>query len=285
MSMDQVSSDSDKGKAKTIDSIESMSQEDEEKGVIDQDGEYSVGSYGGGHRGLSTKQKAAQDERATLAKQESQAISYLRWIVFLVLMVVGATFAFLVFFFTNRDQVDRFEDEFRYYALQVAESFNSQLERIIDASDTLSTDITSHALITQSEFPFVTLPDFELKAANARIAGDTVMIYYLPHVPEELTGAWETYAEANRQQGTAAFESEEKLKVHQDASFGLEPQELYGLAEEFRETFAVAVSTRVNTSKIWYVTGEFSEDKVSLWIFQIAFQKASMRKSSDYLYF
>jgi len=170
-----------------------MSQ-DEERGVITEDGEYSVSSRsdGGHHRGLSTKQKAAQDERATRAKQESQAILYLRWIVFFLLIVVGTTFAVLVSHFFRKQQVDQFEGDFRYYARQVADRFNSQLKRTLDAQDTLSTDITSHAVGTGSIFPFVTLPDFEFKGANARITGDTTSIVYMAYVDEEERVQWET---------------------------------------------------------------------------------------------
>jgi len=163
MTTDQVSYNPNEDKVK--DDLESISQEEGE-GVVTEDGEYSISmrsDVGPPYRRLSTRQKAAEDERATLAKQESKAISFLRGIVLVVLIVVGATFAYLVFFFTEREQEGRFKNEFVYYAQQVIDSFNGQLEGVLEASDTLSTDITSYALVTESKFPFVTLPDVELK--------------------------------------------------------------------------------------------------------------------------
>jgi len=181
-------------------------------------------------RGLTTKQKAAEAERATLAKQESQAIKCLRWIVFLVLLIIGAAIAGLIFHFVREEQVDQFEEDFKYYATQVTETFNKQLRRTLDAQDTLSTDITSHAVDTESSFPFITLPEFEFKGANARIAGDTTLIYYMPAVTEEIRLQWEKYAAEHKDHNEIAFASEQISKAEQDMSFGLETPEYSGLA-------------------------------------------------------
>jgi len=226
-----------------------MSQHEEEKGVINEDGEYSVSSsrsHVGDHRGLSTRQKAAQDERATLAKQESKAISYLRWIVLLVLFIVGSTFAALVFRSVRKQQVEQFQDDFRYYAEQVTDTFNSQLKRTLDAQDTPSTEMTSHALTIESVFPFVTLPDFEFRGANARITGDTTMISYMPAVKEEIRVQWETYAAAHQNHIATAYASEQISKVEQDSSFGKETPEYHGLALDL-----INDPVYVDTSKIW----------------------------------
>jgi len=229
-----------------------------EEGIINAEGENSVGSSSrsdiGAHHGLSTKQKAAQDERATLAKQESKAISCLRWIVFLVLIIVGATFSALVFHFVRKQQVDQFEADFQYYAEQVTDTFNSQLKRTLDAQDTLSTEITSHALDTGSVFPFVTLPDFEFKGANARITGDTLSIYYMPTVKEEERVQWDTYAAAHMGHIATAYASEQISKVEQDRTFGKETPEYEGLALELINTPA-----SIDTSKIIPVKANAAE--------------------------
>jgi len=205
-------------------------------------------------RGLNTKQKAAQEERSTLANQESHAIFWLRCIVLLVLIMVGATFAGLVFHFTNKGQEERFVKEFGYYSEQVAVRFQSQLKRTFDATDTLSTDITSHALATGAVFPFVTLPDFELKGANARITGDASAYFYMPYVTEESKDQWESYAATNRVQGMTAYASEEEHKIEQDMSFGLETPEIDGAAKAFLNA-ADEVLPLLNRTKVWNVDG------------------------------
>jgi len=265
-----------------IDSSESVSQ-DEEKGVITTDGEYSVSSdSNGAHRGLSTKQKAAQDERATLAKQESQAISCLRWIVLLVLIIVGTTFAALVFHFVREEQLRQFAGDFRYYAEQVINRFNSQLKRTLDAQDTLSTDITSYALETGSVFPFVTLPDFEFKSANARITGDSTFILYLPCVKEDTKVQWETYAAAHSNHSATAYASEQTSKEEQDRSFGKETPEYEGSPLEFILLVENNPAFFV-TSKIWPPRANATQ--VS-WCFSHAtFFPHCRCKSPDFLFF
>jgi len=214
-----------------IHNVQALSH-DEENGVIDEDGDESAsnGSNMGSQRRLSTKQKAAQAaERSTLGKQESQAISYLRCMVLLILFMVGATFVVLVFHFVQEEQQDQFGD-FRSNAKQVTDSFNNQLKRILDAYDTLSTEITSYAIESGSTFPNVTLPDIEFKGANARITGDTTFVFYMPYVREETRVQWETYSAAHFDQRAAAYALEHVSKNEQDRSYGKETPEYEGFA-------------------------------------------------------
>jgi len=233
-----------------FDSVESAeNQEDEEEGVIAEDGAYSVSSCSerGSQRGLTSKQKAAQTERSFLGKQESKAISYLRWLVLLLLIIVGATFASLVFHFIHEQQSEEFDADYWYYAEQVTDSFTSHLKRTLDAQDTLSTTITLHALDTESVLPFMTLPSFEVASANARITGDVPFVWYMPYVKEEMRVEWEAYAAAHRDHNATAYVSEQLIKEEQDESFGMETPAYEGIALEAIKNSGGSV----NTSMIW----------------------------------
>ena len=215
--------------------------------VIADDDEFSISS-----KGLSAKQKAAQQERSTLAAHETRAIFCLRLVVLLSLMIVGVSFALALFKYTNVIQEQEFEDQFGFYRDQVFEKFNRQLERTLNAMDTLSSEITSHAESSGSEFPFVTVPNFEVHSANARISGDAVAIFYMPYITEDLKVPWETYATANRAFIKIALDSEEARKVAQDQLFGLKPPQIDGLAGEYLELLESLNGTSlVDTSKIW----------------------------------
>jgi len=183
-------------------SLKSMSHCDEEEENIseDYDCSSSVRTDVVALRGLNIKQKAAEEERSTLGKQESEAIEWLYWTVVFVWFMVGISFGSMVYGSIREGQEIVFREQFAYNAQQVTDKFQSQLRQTLDAADNLSVDITSYALATGSKFPFVTLPDFELKGANARITGDTLMIYYFPYVKDALKGRWETYAATNREQ-------------------------------------------------------------------------------------
>ena len=156
---------------------ERVTSDDSELGI-------STRSSVGTPAGLSARQKAAQQERSTLGIKETRAIFCLRLAVLLTLMMVGVSFALALFYVRIAMQEQDFEEQFGFYGDQVIEKFNRQLERKLNSMDTLSTDMTSYARSSGSEFPFVTVPDFEFRGANARISGDSVSIFYMPYITE-----------------------------------------------------------------------------------------------------
>jgi len=219
--------------------------------VITEDDDDDISSSGEAPVGPSMKEKAAQEERSTLAKQESTAIAYLRWIVLFVFIIIGVAFAWATFYLVHKDQQERFEEQFHYYAKLVIDRFPNHLERVIHVTDTFSTEMTSHALATGSVFPFVTLPHSEFKGANARIGGDFVMIYYMPYITEDLKVPWETYAAANRGYYANASASEETSKIAQDKSFDMETPGLSGKALGVFE-FMQGPGASLDFSTIWF---------------------------------
>lgn len=101
------------------------------------------------------------------------------------------------------------------------ESFHSAVESRLGASHALATTITSYALDTQNEFPFVTLPNFAIRGSAFRISADAMGVHWVPLVTEAKRQAWEAYAEANRFQIDEAFLEDAKLRKKQDEEFGL----------------------------------------------------------------
>jgi hypothetical protein len=234
-----------------------------------EDGEYSVSNTsdeGGTPRGLSAKQKAAQEERATLGKNETRAIFCLRVVFLLALVLIGSCCAVSVYFIVLDTQQAELVKQFGFYADQVIDRFHGQLERKLDASDTLSTGMTSYALASGSKFPFVTVPDFEFMGANARIAGDTVMTFYMPYITEDLKTPWEAYAVANFGHDYAGYTSEITCKKAQDKLFGLTTPEIDGLALEYLQWVASNDTDHsdFDPTKIWY-DGQDSVE-VSPWV-------------------
>lgn len=56
--------------------------------------------------------------------------------------------------------------------------------------DALSVDFTSFAKETGQEFPFVRLPDYDVRAANARVLGESYVINFFPLVKEVQREEW-----------------------------------------------------------------------------------------------
>ena len=254
MSKLQRSSTKEEDADEDLGSVDSWDPLTDTKGVITDDGEYSISppSDIGNPKGLSAKQRAAMQERMTLAVKETRAIFCLRLVVLLTLMVIGVSFALALFYHTKAAQEQEFEEQFGFYRDQVFEKFNRNIERKLNALDSLSTDMTSYAKSSGSEFPFVTVPDFEFRGANARISGDSIFIIYTPYITEALKLSWENYTAANRVHAGIALDSEEKSKIAQDQLFGLTPPKIDGLAGEYLKLLDTLNGTKLfDTTKIW----------------------------------
>ena len=237
-----------------LDSVDASGDENADEEALTKDGEYLISGafHPGEPQGLSAKQRAAKQERLTLAANETRAIFCLRLVVLLTLMILGISFALVLFKYTNARKEQEFEEQFGFYRDQVIEKFNRQLERKLNAMDTLSSEITSHAKSSGSEFPFVTVPDFEFRGANARISGDAVAIFYTPYITEDIKVPWETYSTANQVYNSMSLQHEEESKIAQDQLFGLKPPKIDGLAGEYLELLESLNGTSlVDTSKIW----------------------------------
>ena len=254
MSKFQSSSTKQEDADENLGSVDSWDPQTGDEGVITDHDEYSIAppSDIGDLKGLSTKQRAAKQERSTLAVKETQAIFCLRLVVLLTLMTIGVSFALALFFHTNAAQQQEFEEQFGFYRDQVIEKFTRNIERKLNALDSLSTDFTSYAKSSGTEFPFVTVPDFEFRGANARISGDSIFILYTPYITEALKLPWENYTAANRAHDRIALDSEQASKAAQDASFGLTPPKIDGLAGEYLKMLVTLNGTSIfDTSKIW----------------------------------
>ena len=125
----------------------------------------STAAGGGEHHENEAEGNAAEREleRKTLARKENQAVSYLRAIVLVVLLITAALVSAFIYLYVSQTQKDDFESEFESHAAKILETFHDSVERKIEAIDALSVQYTSYARATGASFPNVTLPDMEIR--------------------------------------------------------------------------------------------------------------------------
>ncbi len=115
---------------------------------------------------------------------------------------------------------DRFETVFEESAYQVLESFQDALEQSLLSLDAMSVSITSFATAMNLTFPFVTMPDFDVRGANMRIQSGSHVLCYLPIITNEKRAAWEDYAMQHRFHADVAFAREDYFRKQQDVAYG-----------------------------------------------------------------
>jgi hypothetical protein len=236
---------------------------DESRGTIDPSGDYSVStdSENADLEAVNVKQKAAEDERRTLGKRESRAIGWLRLLVLGLLVLFGFATSVSVYFLIRETEEDAYSNSVNHFTEVVIDRFNVGIERKLEALDTLSTSITSHALESNETFPFVTMPDFEYKGSNARISGDSILTLYLPYISADQRGAWEDYAQQNGLEIYNAWKEEERMKALQDEKFGLEAPQLEGLGLEAVDLGTLVLAGQIGIAPtIWVPGGDEAHD-------------------------
>lgn len=94
-----------------------------------------------------------RDVLDALTGKENQAVSYLRFFVLGVLTLAAFAFSAVAYYSTRLDQLSDFHSRFEIYSQELIDSFHKAVEKKLEAVDTLSMSITSHALGSNSTFP------------------------------------------------------------------------------------------------------------------------------------
>ena len=158
-------------------------------------------------------------ERKTLAKKENRAVFWLRILVIVVLLTTTALVVTFVYKDMSGSQQESFEAAFESDSLKVLDSFHRSVRRMMDSSDSLSTFYTSYALSSGSNFPNVTLPDYQLVTANSRIMSETVLFNYYPLVTDENRIGWESFVLENQDVFNISLGAELEWINHQNSLF------------------------------------------------------------------
>ena len=184
---------------------------------------------------LDLRDQAAAEERKTLAKNETRAVSALRVFVLFVLFLTAVLVSLAVFYYTRDVEEDEFDARFKSIADSVMNSFHDAVERKLGAMDTVSTTLTSYALSTGAKFPFVTFPDFDVRMASTRIQADGIYLMWMPIVTDEQREEWVNYTVQEQGHLLPEYFREESLRQQQDAAFGYgnEERKLHGNHNEY----------------------------------------------------
>ena len=179
------------------------------------------GGGGGAGNAMGMKEQAAQKERDSLAKVETKAVSFLRYIFRCVLLLTAILVSFSVYVYARNDEKFNFESAFIANSERVLDSFHDSVARQIGAIDALSVSITAYALESNLQFPFVTIPSFEISGSITRVLAGGLFVMWMPYVTEENRDEWEAFTRQHSDYLYASVELEDELRIRQDTKFGL----------------------------------------------------------------
>jgi hypothetical protein len=165
--------------------------------------------------------KECETDYKRLARRETKAVNVLRVLVLVLLLVTAMLTSVGVFIYLSNEETQMFESGYQANAQRIVESFHDAVERRLGAINSMATTITSYSLDAKQTFPFVTIPNFEIRGSDLRVQADSSGILWMPLVTDETRDAWEEYALINRSQVDVAYLEDVKRREKQDNEFGL----------------------------------------------------------------
>jgi hypothetical protein len=156
-----------------------------------------------------------------LARSETAVVNVLRVLVLVLFLIMATVTSTGVYYYTSNDEKQKFEVGYQANAERIIESFHDAVERRLGAINSMATSITSYSLDANQKFPFVTIPNFEIRGSDLRVQADAASILWLPLVTDDTRAAWEEFALINRAQIDEAFLEDVKGREKQDDEFGL----------------------------------------------------------------
>jgi len=125
-----------------------------------------------------------------LADKETKAVHKLRLLMIVVLLVISAVAASLIFLFSRNSEKTEFENEFESAGSKVLRGFQDDFLRKIQAMDSLSKSITSFATNTNATWPYVTVPDTAELFQPYLDLTNAAALTILPFVPSRERSNW-----------------------------------------------------------------------------------------------
>ncbi len=162
------------------------------------DDDVSVNSFSSGtNNGAGDKTNNDENQEEIIGKKETRFVQYMRLLVLIVLAGSMAGAGYAVYWFLDNSETDDFKEDFAADASKVMASIGQNLDRTLTALDSFSVTTVSYAKDTNSTWPRVTIPDFEVRAAKIRALSKAVYLTIYMLIERDQRDEWEAYADLN----------------------------------------------------------------------------------------
>jgi hypothetical protein len=142
----------------------------------------------------ATREEGNEEAFATV---ETKAVFWLKLTVLGVLVASAVGVALTVFYYTSNAESERFEDRFSGDATKVFEAVGGSLDFSLGAVDSFVVGLVSFARYANLTWPFVTVPDYGVKAAKLRGLSKAFSVGHYLLVTTEKRADWEKYSIEN----------------------------------------------------------------------------------------
>jgi hypothetical protein len=146
---------------------------------------------------LGSSNHGVRDQEAkteVIGKNETKAVFYGKLLVFGVMLFSALGVALVVYYYLSGAEDSDFEEQFSEDVKKVFEEIGSSLDNMLGATDSFMVSLVSYAKYSNSSWPFVTMPDFAVKAAKLLSLSKAAIVGTYPLVQTEQRQGWENYS-------------------------------------------------------------------------------------------
>jgi len=135
------------------------------------------------------------EQKLQLATKETAAVFRLRLIVLLVLLIASVAVSFIVYHITSESLKDQTTSDFTGAAKKVTETFLDIAETKIAALASIAVAVIANSLDLQQDWPFVTISNFQQRAATARSQSGALNLMLVPLVDTVERAQWQQFVQ------------------------------------------------------------------------------------------
>jgi hypothetical protein len=146
---------------------------------------------------MDTTQKDQVKEVEDMAKRETKNMRVWKVVVSLTVLVTAILVSTGTYIFLKGDEDSNFEDSYYSFANTIGDAAEVHKINLFTTMRSFSNTVSASAIATNSVFPYVTVPTFEVLAAAARQQSGAELIIFSPKVQVDEVTRWNAHATAN----------------------------------------------------------------------------------------
>jgi class 3 adenylate cyclase len=194
---------------------------------------------------VSTTRRSDTGSSSTfLGKTKSKKLCWWRGTVLLSLLSATILLSVVVHNAVAKNEYDHFEAQFAEHASKIFNSVLINFEHGIGELDNLAVATTAYTNNLGGVWPYVTVPEFGMRATSTRKLADAGLIALVPLVDEPLRQEWEQFVNRESSEGT----SDVSTNQHQDRALqeSNKTSHMESLLQEFFDGYGSTDATLVN---------------------------------------
>ena len=141
----------------------------------------------------TTSRRCSSMPDDSVCRTETQAVSYLRWVLLAVLVSSMIAAASGVYQYDTQVEHDAFVARYLGDATKLVEAISGTFYSSLGAVDSYVVGAVSFARFTHQEWPYVTIPDYAVRMAKLRSLSKAVVTQQAHFVTGEERSTWENY--------------------------------------------------------------------------------------------